>query len=160
MWRSTHKVRQLYLKTVYVLLSYQTCKPMCLRGLQNPLHHLLLSVTRQCLHSQGLVVCCTQALHDKYGGWLSEESVADFAEYARICFEAFGGRVKHWSTFNEPWTFTEVSVFLNCLQLRQLLCIPFKVLQKAHVKGSCKLMAPPSFTTLCCSSPQGSVPLN
>lgn len=49
-----------------------------------------------------------QALHDKYGGWLSEASVADFAEYARICFEAFGSRVKHWSTFNEPWTFIEV----------------------------------------------------
>ena len=49
-----------------------------------------------------------QALHDKYGGWLSEDSVADFAEYADICFRAFGDRVKHWSTFNEPWTFVEV----------------------------------------------------
>lgn len=49
-----------------------------------------------------------QALHDKYGGWLSEDSVADFAQYARICFEAFGDRIKHWSTFNEPWTFIEV----------------------------------------------------
>jgi len=49
-----------------------------------------------------------QALHDKYGGWLSEDCVADFAEYADICFRAFGDRVKHWSTFNEPWTFVEV----------------------------------------------------
>jgi len=50
-----------------------------------------------------------QALHDKYGGWMSEDSVADFAEYADTCFKAFGDRVKHWSTFNEPWTFVEVS---------------------------------------------------
>ena len=50
-----------------------------------------------------------QALHDKYGGWMSKESVSDFADYADICFKTFGDRVKHWSTFNEPWTFVEVS---------------------------------------------------
>ena len=50
-----------------------------------------------------------QAGHDKYGGWLSQESVADLAEYAHICFKAFGDEVKHWSTVNEPWTFIEVS---------------------------------------------------
>ncbi|KAL0039349.1 hypothetical protein WJX79_004246 [Trebouxia sp. C0005] len=54
-----------------------------------------------------------QALHDKYGGWLSEDSVADFAEYANICFRAFGDRVKHWSTFNEPWTFVEVGYHIG-----------------------------------------------
>lgn len=58
-----------------------------------------------------------QALHDKYDGWLGEESVQDFAEYADICFKAFGDRVKHWSTFNEPWTFVEVS---SC---RKLCCV-------------------------------------
>ena len=55
-----------------------------------------------------------QALHDRYGGWMSEESVSDFAEYADICFKAFGIRVKHWSTFNEPWTFIEVSCQCIC----------------------------------------------
>lgn len=58
--------------------------------------------------------CWLQALHDKYGGWLSGEAVADFAEYADICFKAFGDRVKHWSTFNEPWTFVEVSGWCIC----------------------------------------------
>lgn len=31
--------------------------------------------------------------------------VEDFASYAETCFKAFGNKVKHWTTFNEPWTF-------------------------------------------------------
>ncbi|KAJ6156307.1 hypothetical protein N7497_005192 [Penicillium chrysogenum] len=43
-------------------------------------------------------------LDKRYGGPLNkEEFVADFARYARVVFEAFGSKVKHWITFNEPW---------------------------------------------------------
>ncbi|KAL3850803.1 hypothetical protein ACJIZ3_012685 [Penstemon smallii] len=43
-----------------------------------------------------------QTLEDKYGGFLSNRVVKDFEEYAYTCFKAFGDRVKHWLTFNEP----------------------------------------------------------
>ena len=43
-------------------------------------------------------------LHKRYGGMLNkEEFVKDFENYARVCFKAFGSRVKFWITFNEPW---------------------------------------------------------
>jgi len=36
-------------------------------------------------------------------GWRSRESVKWFADYAIVCFQAFGDRVKTWLTMNEPW---------------------------------------------------------
>lgn len=36
------------------------------------------------------------------GGWESREVVDAYAEYAKICFELFGDKVKYWLTFNEP----------------------------------------------------------
>lgn len=41
-------------------------------------------------------------LEDRYGGWLSTESVKDFQYLADICFKNFGDRVKYWVTFGEP----------------------------------------------------------
>ena len=42
------------------------------------------------------------------GGWESEEISDVFANFARICFENFGDRVKHWITFNEPIIFSRL----------------------------------------------------
>ncbi|THU71437.1 hypothetical protein C4D60_Mb04t01420 [Musa balbisiana] len=46
-----------------------------------------------------------QELESRYQGFLSPAIVDDYRDYAEICFKEFGDRVKHWITFNEPWTF-------------------------------------------------------
>ncbi|KAA3455744.1 beta-glucosidase 44-like [Gossypium australe] len=43
-----------------------------------------------------------EALEKKYMGWLSYQSVKDFADFADFCFKTYGDRVKQWTTFNEP----------------------------------------------------------
>lgn len=47
-----------------------------------------------------------QALEDAVGGWRDPGNtiVEAFGDYSRICYSAFGDRVKHWITINEPWT--------------------------------------------------------
>ncbi|MCF7838062.1 MAG: beta-glucosidase [Candidatus Marinimicrobia bacterium] len=43
------------------------------------------------------------ALQLEDDGWLSRRTATAFARYAQVCFDAFGDRVTHWMTFNEPW---------------------------------------------------------
>ncbi|KAA8520275.1 hypothetical protein F0562_014531 [Nyssa sinensis] len=47
-----------------------------------------------------------QTLEDEYGGFLHPNIVNDYMEYADFCFKEFGDRVKHWTTMNEPVTFS------------------------------------------------------
>ncbi|KAJ4836890.1 hypothetical protein Tsubulata_046815 [Turnera subulata] len=47
-----------------------------------------------------------QALQDEYDGFLSRRIVKDFQDYADLCFQEFGDRVKHWVTINEPWAYS------------------------------------------------------
>ncbi|XP_050227516.1 beta-glucosidase 12-like [Mercurialis annua] len=47
-----------------------------------------------------------QGLEDEYGGFLSPKIVYDFKDYAELCFQRFGDRVKHWITLNEPFIFS------------------------------------------------------
>ena len=42
------------------------------------------------------------ALDDR-GGWLNRDSADWFAEYADLVFRRLDGRVKMWTTLNEPW---------------------------------------------------------
>ncbi len=45
------------------------------------------------------------ALQEK-GGWANPECIGWFSNYAKICFENFGDRVKYWITLNETYAFT------------------------------------------------------
>lgn len=49
-----------------------------------------------------------QALQDKYAGWESREIIEDFANFAKICFENYGERVKYWIVMNEPNVFIDL----------------------------------------------------
>lgn len=37
-----------------------------------------------------------------YGGWQNVSMTRYFRDYADLCFEVFGDRVKHWLTFSDP----------------------------------------------------------
>ncbi|KAK4386225.1 Oleuropein beta-glucosidase [Sesamum angolense] len=53
------------------------------------------------------------ALEQEYGGFLSEDIVNDFRDFAELCFWEFGDRVKYWMTLNEPWTYC-VNGYVSC----------------------------------------------
>lgn len=43
-----------------------------------------------------------QALQDT-GGWKKRDTIGAFVRYAETLFKAFAGKIKYWTTFNEPW---------------------------------------------------------
>lgn len=43
-----------------------------------------------------------QRFEDEFGGWLDRKLIDYYFEYAKVCLEEFGDRVKVWSTINEP----------------------------------------------------------
>lgn len=73
----------------------------------------------------------TQILQEKYGGWQNISMVNYFNDFANLCFERFGNRVKYWLTFNNPWVCqVEEKRCVHCLVSRcniQKLCLAFSV---------------------------------
>jgi beta-glucosidase len=53
-----------------------------------------------------------QALEER-GGWANRDMVSWFGEYAALCANKFGDRVKHWMVLNEPMVFTGAGYFLG-----------------------------------------------
>jgi len=53
-----------------------------------------------------------QALEDK-GGWTNRDIVEWFSNFATICANSFGDRVKNWMVMNEPAVFTGAGYFLG-----------------------------------------------
>lgn len=53
------------------------------------------------------------ALVERYNGWENRECVYAFERYARICFEAFGDRVKYWQVHNEQNLMIRVDERMN-----------------------------------------------
>jgi beta-glucosidase len=47
------------------------------------------------------------ALDDR-GGWQNRDAADWFADYARLLFRALDGRVRDWTTLNEPWVISHV----------------------------------------------------
>ena len=52
-------------------------------------------------------------LVEKYNGWEHRDCVYAFENYAKICFEAFGDRVKYWQTINEQNLMIRVNERMN-----------------------------------------------
>ena len=46
----------------------------------------------------------SETLQD-HGGCPNEEEIEHVCDYARLCFQRFGDRVRYWVTFNEPMVF-------------------------------------------------------
>jgi beta-glucosidase len=53
-----------------------------------------------------------QALQDK-GGWANRATNDAFARYVDVTVSRLGDRVKHWTTFNEPWCVSILSNFIG-----------------------------------------------
>lgn len=53
------------------------------------------------------------ALVEKYNGWESRECAFAFERYAKICFEAYGDRVKYWQVHNEQNLMIRVDERMN-----------------------------------------------
>ncbi|MDG3085342.1 glycoside hydrolase family 1 protein [Vibrio hannami] len=68
---------------------------------------------------------------EKDGGWLNKNTIDAFVRYAKVCFEAFGDRVKHFITFNETIVFCGMG-YLTGAHPPGIMNDPQKYFQATH----------------------------
>ena len=91
----------------------------------------------QCMKDNGIVPYITmyhwelpQALQDR-GGWLNEDIIEWFGEYAKVVAENFSDLSEYIITLNEPQCFVGLG-YLNGVHAPGLKLSPDKVFQIAH----------------------------
>ncbi|GEO57125.1 glycoside hydrolase family 1 protein [Companilactobacillus bobalius] len=60
-----------------------------------------------------------QSLIDQYQGFYSRESIQDFLNYAKFCFNHFGDRIPYWLTINEQDVLANIPFFNGLDNLSQ-----------------------------------------
>lgn len=99
-----------------------------------------------------------QVLEEKYGGWQNISMVNYFNDFANLCFERFGNRVKYWITFNNPWVGQQHMNQYSTTTIQTSLCLNGTRIEynrpehwlKRHTLGSMKLNSAFSMLVVCC----------
>ena len=101
-------MRELGLKAYRFSVSWSRVLPDG-RGAPNPAGLDYYDRLIDCLLENGIEPLVTAyhwdlpAALDDLGGWLNRDSAEWFADYCRLLYRRFDGRVKQWATLNEPW---------------------------------------------------------
>ncbi|KAA9295637.1 MULTISPECIES: glycoside hydrolase family 1 protein [Aerococcus] len=69
----------------------------------------------------------------KYNGWASRKTVDAFVNYAKICFKAFGDRVKRWQIHNEQNLMIRVNERMNIYNCPEEEIEPLRVKMDHHM---------------------------
>ncbi len=74
-------------------------------------------------------------MQEKYGGWQDISMINFFNDFANLCFERYGDRVKYWITFNNPWVRSLYSSLVNNSKLKK--CVKDELINAHCVSVSC-----------------------
>ncbi|MFM2482010.1 glycoside hydrolase family 1 protein [Celerinatantimonas sp. YJH-8] len=86
-------------------------------------------------------------LAEHYQGWASRDVIGFFEKYARVVFERFGSRVKHWLTFNEinvtlDEPFTGSGLPRDCSEQTRYQAIHHQLVASAKAVKACHEIIP------------------
>lgn len=86
-----------------------------------------------------------QILVDKYNGFVSRRCIDAFVQYAKVCFDNFGDRVKYWLTINEQMVITQIPSFQGITSMKEAYqafhhmniahALVTKLYRSMHLKG-------------------------